>query len=88
MEMNTQQIVGVLKKAGYVAQRITRTESRSGYQVAKLNGRMVGVLCGPYVVDDVADALVSAGFSVCQRDNAAKDALFVWESMTGKAYRA
>jgi len=74
--MNHQAVTSILKGAGLVSQAIVGGVLRKGYQACKLSGS-VGVLCGPYPVEQIAQTLVDAGLSVYQRPEAARDALFV-----------
>lgn len=76
--MNHQQVTKVLGSAGLKAKVVSRhaSKSRNGYEVAQLGG-VVGVLCGPYSVDDVSKIALDAGFRVYQKIDASRDAVFV-----------
>ncbi len=76
----TQQIVGILKKAGLKSQKITRGKVRRGYSVSKWNRGLIGVCLGYNDSDSmgrVKGLMEDAGLKYTRRVNMASDGYFV-----------
>jgi len=74
--MNHQQVTKILGAAGLVSKIRTKHVRRDGYEAAQL-GKVVGVLCNTYSVEQVSQILVNSGCRVYQKTDAARDAVFV-----------
>lgn len=79
----TQQVVAVLTKAGKQSLKLERGAGvvRNGYQVAKWNHGLVGVLCGTSdltEIDEFKKILADSGFAISKPENVlAIDGFFV-----------
>jgi len=63
----TQEVVSVLRTAGFESFKCTKRERRNGFTVRKFNSLAVGVLCtsgGQDLTQEYAKALEAAGYKV------------------------
>jgi hypothetical protein len=75
-KMLHQKVTAVLRNAGFVARKRINRHQIDGY-CARQWGRSVGILCGPYPVSGVKEALEAAGLTVSRRNNTSDDCIFV-----------